>query len=389
MAHRSFRSLVVFALAIVLVSQMAAAFQRGVGGTTNRTGGNPNIPPPNLPIPDTVSQPTFISGKVLFETGTAPSEPIPIERICNGQVRREGYTDSNGHFQFQLGQNIGFHDASESTTGSFPGDRPSNVRQSPEMRRLQLQGCEMRAVLAGYQSSSVQLKPDASSWQIEVGSIFLKPLANVKGATISLTTMSAPKDARQAYEKAQKAYAQKKLGVAEKELLKATKVYPNFAAAWSLLGDIHAQENQFQPALKEYSQAVAIDPQFVNPNFGLAIIAVQEKRWQDAAQLTNHVTKLNAFAFPSAYFYNAVANYYLEKLDAAEESGRKFKTLDTSHHHPDIALLLGDICIRKNDLAGAAREMRDYLAFAPNAPDAEEIRTKLKKFEDMSKVSKQ
>ena len=389
MTFRSFRSFVVFVLALVLLSQMGAAFQRRGGGTNNRSAGNPNIPPPNLPIPDAISQPTFISGKVMFENGTSPSEPLAIERICNGQVRREGYTDSNGHFQLQLGQNIGFHDASESTTAQFPGDRPTNPRQDPEIRRLQLQGCELRAVLPGFQSSNVQIRLDPSSWQVEVGPIFLRPMENVQGATISLTTMTAPRDAREAYGKAQKAYAHRKMGDAEKQLLKATKIYPHFAAAWSLLGDIHVQQNQFEPALKEYSQAVAIDSQFVNPNFGLAIIAVQEKRWQDAVQLTDHVTKLNAFAFPAAYFYNAVANYYLEKLDAAEESGKKFKALDTHHHHPDIALLLGDIRIRKHDFAGAAREMRDYLASAPNAPDAEEIRAKAKRFEDMSKVSKQ
>ena len=388
MAHLSFRSLVILALGLALISQSASAFQRGSGSSNNRNNGSPNITPPSLPTPDTTSQPTFLSGKVMFEGGGAPSEPVAIERICNGTVRREGYSDSNGHFQFQMGQNIGFHDASESNVSTFPGDRPVNARQSPEMRRLQLQGCELRAVLAGFQSSTAPIRADASSWQIEVGVIFLKRMENVTGATISLTTMSAPKDAKQAYEKAQKIYAQNKLAEAEKELQKAVRIYPSFAAAWSLLGDVHARQNQFDQALKEYTQAVTIDPQFVNPNFGLSIIAVQEKRWLDAVQLTNHVTKLNAFAYPSAYFYNAVANYYLERLDAAEESARKFKALDTDHHHPDVALLLGDIRIRKNDYAGAAREMRDYLAVAPNAPDAAEVKAKAQRFEDLSGVAK-
>ncbi|HWZ43929.1 MAG TPA: tetratricopeptide repeat protein [Candidatus Saccharimonadales bacterium] len=390
MAHLFLRALSVASLGLALISQSAAAFQRGTGsGGTNRTGGNSNIPPPNLPVPDTAAQPTFLSGKVLFVGGGAPSEPVAIERLCNGAVRREGYTDSNGHFQFQVGQNVGFHDASESSVSQFPSDRPNSQRQGPELRRLQLQGCELRASLAGFQSSTVPIRPDASSWQIEVEAIFLKRMENVTGATISLTTISAPKEARQAYEKAQKAFGQNKLAEAEKGLEKAVTIYPNFATAWSLLGDLHARQNRFDQALKEYSQAVLIDAQFVNPNFGLAIIAVQEKRWLDAVQLTNHVTKMNAFAYPSAYFYNAVANYYLERLDAAEESAKKFKSLDTDHHHPDVALLLGDIRIRKNDYAGAAREMRDYLAIAPNAPDAEQIRAKAQKFEDIGVNGKQ
>jgi tetratricopeptide (TPR) repeat protein len=126
----------------------------------------------------------------------------------------------------------------------------------------------------------------------------------------------------------------------------------------------------------------------VNPDFGLAVIAIQQKRWLDAVQFSNQVIKLNAFAFPSAYFYNAVANYYLERLDAAEESGRKFKSIDTDHRHPDVALLLGDIRLRKSDYAGALTEMRDYLAAAPNAPNAPEIRAKVKHFEELGTSSK-
>ncbi|MBZ5522542.1 MAG: tetratricopeptide repeat protein [Acidobacteriia bacterium] len=387
MTHLSFRSLFVLALGLALISQSAAAFQRTTGGG-NRSGSNPNIPPPNLPAPDMNTQPTFLSGKVLLEGGNALSEPVVIERICNGTVHREGYTDSNGHYQFQTGQNIGFHDASESSASTFPVDRSTSTRQSPEMRRLALQGCELRAVLAGFQSSTSPIRPDLSSWQIDVAPIFLKRMENVTGATISLTTMNAPRDAKQAYEKAQKEYGQNKLAEAEKELQKAVRIYPSFASAWSLLGDVHARQNHFDVALQDYSQAVSIDPQFVNPNFGLAIIAVHEKRWQDAVQLTNQVTKLNAFAYPAAWFYNAVANYYLERLDAAEESAKKFKALDTDHRHPDVALLLGDIRLRKNDYAGAAREMRDYLAAAPNAPDADEVRAKVKRFEDMGDVAK-
>jgi len=378
-AH-SFRSLILTFTALVFFTATGAAFQ----GRSNRT---PSTPPPSSPTLDVTSQPTFLSGKVLFEGGGAPSEPVVIERICNGTVRREGYTDSNGHFQFQVGQNPGFHDASESNSTLTP-DRPNVARQAPEMRRLQLQNCELRGVLAGFQSSTVPIRSDANSWQIEVGAIFLKRMENVSGATISLTTMSAPRDARAAYEKAQKEFAKNKPAEAEKELEKAVRIYPNFAAAWCLLGDVHVRQSRFEDAMKEFTQSVTIDPQFVNPNFGLAVIAVQEKRWPDAAKWSGQVIKLNAFAFPSAYFYNAVANYYLERLDAAEESGRKFKAIDADHRHPDISLLLGDIRLRKNDYNGAATELREYLTAVPDAADASDVRARVKRYEELSVSSK-
>ena len=175
---------------------------------------------------------------------------------------------------------------------------------------------------------------------------------------------------------------------AEKDLKKAIQLYPHFAAAWSLLGDIHRQRNDFEEARNEYAQAIAADPQFVNPAYGLAMIAMQEKKWDDAVRLTDQVMKLNAAAFPLAYFFNAAANYNLQKFDAAEESGKKFKALDTQHSHPDVCLLLSYIYSRKQDYAGAAREIRDYLAASPNAPDAEALKTEAKRFEDLSVSAK-
>ena len=49
-------------------------------------------------------RPIFLSGRVLFDDGSKPSRDIVIQRVCMGNPRPEGYTDSKGHFSFQLGQ---------------------------------------------------------------------------------------------------------------------------------------------------------------------------------------------------------------------------------------------------------------------------------------------
>src|SRR5947209_804818 len=376
--------------AVFIFLQTTSALQRTGGGGTggNKTTTGPSTPQPRNPPPDTSLQPTFIFGKVVFDGGSAPPEPVVIERVCSGAAHREGYTDSRGQFQFQLGQNPGFQDASESEV-TLPGDRQTNSRMSQDGRRMLSQSCEFRAVLPGFQSTTVMLKLQGNSWNYDVGTIFLKRMDNVQGATISMTTMNAPKDARSAYEKAEKAFSRDKFADAENELNKAVQIYPNFAAAWSLLGDVHQQQNRLEEAIKDYNHSLAADPQFVNPSFGLGLVAMQEKRWQDAAQFTSHVSKLNALAFPAAYFYNAVSNYNMGKFNFAEESARKYKTLDTNHHHPEVCLLLGEIFTRKQDYAAAAQEMRDFLAISPNAPNAEEVRTKARNLEDLSVAKKQ
>lgn len=346
---------------------------------TGKGGGMPSKPNvgtvPTQPTQPTITaQPLFISGKVLMDGGGPPPESVVLERVCTDTVRREGYTDSKGSFQFQLDQNPGFQDASENGLTNTNSSSSNSLTRTQEAQKMKYQGCEIRAVLPGFVSSSVELQLLGNSWQYDLGTIFLKRIEGMPGTTISMTTLNAPNDAKHAYEKGKKDFAADKISEAEKELEKAVKIYPDFAAAWTLLGDIHQQQKQFDRAIKEYSQALAADPRFVNPSFGLALIAMQEKRWQDAVQLTDQVAKMNSVAFPAAYFYNAVANYNLGKVDLAEVSARKFKTLDTDHRHPDVLLVLSQIDIQKNDLTGAAQEMRDYLTQAPDSPKAAEVR---------------
>jgi tetratricopeptide (TPR) repeat protein len=368
-----------FLLSILAVGPSALLAQRGKGGSGNTSTGNGLPTQPNQPT--TTSPSLLIMGKVLLEGGGPPPEAVVIESVCNGTARRQGYTDNKGSFQFRLDQDSGFQDASENRGATDNTSSPvaSGVNQATKSR---YQGCEVRAVLAGFVSDSVALRLQGNDWQYNLGNIFLKHMEEMPGTTISMTTLNAPENAKKAYEKGRKAFDEGKFTAAEKELNQAVKVYPNFAAAWSLLGDMHQQQKQFEQAINEYSRALAADPRFVNPSFGLALIAMQQKRWQDASQLTDQVVKMNSAAYPSAYFYNAIANYNLGKIDAAEVSARRFKTLDTEHRHPDVSFLLGQIDIQKNDLGAAAQEMRDYVALAPDAPNAEQARQWLKHYED-------
>jgi Tfp pilus assembly protein PilF len=376
-----FSTLIAFVIALL---PPAATAQRG--GSTSSSPSR-NIPSTRTPgTPDSSTKPLFISGKVMLEGGGALPEPVAIERVCNGTVRREGYADVKGQFEFQLGLNITFQDASENDSRITPTSpsRSGNNGQRP----LDLSGCELRAVLAGYQSSVVILRiTDGDTWQDEVGTIFLKRIGNAPGTTISVTSMAAPRVAMRAYEKAQKIKAEKP-AEAEKELNKAVRIYPQFAAAWTLLGDIHRERHEFDAARTEYARAIAVDPQFVNPSYGLTMIAAQEKKWDDTIRLSDQVIKLNSAAYPLVYFLNAAANYNLRKFEAAEDSAKKFKALDTQHSHPDVCLLLSYLFSAKQDYAAAAREIREYLAVSPNSPDAESLKNEAKRFEDLSVSAK-
>ena len=388
-----------FVLALLTASAMAQRTSSGSSGTSNggrtTTTSTPSVntipQPGSVPNVQTERQILYISGSVALQDGAPPPEPVAIERVCGGNAHKEGYTDSKGHYQIQLGQNFELQDVSESgsTTGGFGMGGQSGLGSPSGMgmggvNPRDLIGCELRALLPGFQSSTVMIRVEGSFGEIRMDTILLQRLGGGSGSTISLTTMQAPNSARHAYDKAQKAIAKDNLKDAEKELTKAVQEFPKFAAAWALLGMVHQSFKQVDEASKDFTQSIAADPQYVKPYFGLAVIAVSAQNWKETVRLCEQVNRLGPLAYPEAYFFSGVAHYNLGNMDDAEKNVRKFLSLDSEHRRPVAALYLGDILARKQDFAGAAQQARNYLAMAPNAPDADTVRAKLKKLEEVS-----
>ncbi len=399
-------SIRIVSISSVMAAMMcvSAAAQRSSGGSSSSaptSGGRtpapsvqPSIPSPgtNFPNPSTQRQILYISGAVVMQDGTPPPEPVAIERVCGGAAHKEGYTDSKGRYQIQLGQNFEMQDVSESSNvssglGGISGGsgfgNPAGMGMGGVNPR-DLIGCEVRAMLPGFQSSTAMIRVEGAFGEIRMDTITLQRLGGGEGTTISLTTMQAPNNARKAYEKAQKDVTKNNLKDAEKELTKAVQEYPKFAAAWALLGMIHQDNKQIDQASNDYQQAINADPQYAKPYFGLAMIAANQQNWKETVRLSNQVNRLAPLAYPEAYFFGGVANYNLGNMDDAERSMRKFISLDSEHRRPVAALYLGDILARKQDFAGAAEQAKAYLALAPNAPNSQSVREKLKQLEQLS-----
>lgn len=394
---RSARISLVFAS--ILVFSFAVAAQRTGGGSSSTSGGTrtntpsatPTLPQPGTGFPNTQTerQVLYISGSVVLQDGTPPPEPVAIEKICGGSSHKEGYTDSKGHYQIQLGQNFELQDVSESGgSGGFGSSRSAMGSAGSGglggVNPRDLIGCELRAMLPGFQSSNVMIRVEGSFGEIRMDTITLQRLGGGSGTTISLTTMQAPTSARKAYEKAQKDISKENLKDAEKELDKAVEEFPKFAAAWALLGMIHQNSKQLDQATNDYTQSISSDPQYAKPYFGLAVIAANQQNWKDTVRFTEQVNRLAPLAYPEAYFFNGVANFNLGNMDDSERNIRKFLSLDAEHRRPMAVLYLGDILARKQDFAGAVEQAKAYLTIAPNAPNSPSIREKLKQLEQLN-----
>lgn len=388
--------------------------QGAPGGTPGAPGGIPgSIPgrgervPPlgeprerQQPFPE-MQRPIFLSGKVMLEDGSAPMDQVVIEKVCNGQPMPQGYTDSKGRFQFQLGNNMSMlPDASiGSAADSSPMDMTvgrGNMGGSQRggfggMQRgvseRDLIGCELRASLPGFRSDIINLTGRRVMDNPDVGTIVLRRLGHVEGLTISATTALAPKDARKAYEKGRESGKKNKLADAEKHFAKAVELYPKHAAAWFELGRLQENKKEFEAARKSYAESLAADGKFVSPYLQLAGLAASENNWQEVLDTTDRIIRLNPVDFPQAFFYNAIANLQLKKLDAAEKSAREAAKLDERHRIPKIEHVLGIILAQKNDFNAAAEHLRNYLKFAPKAGDVEHVKGQLAEIDRLRGVT--
>lgn len=335
-----------------------------------RSGSNSGSLGGGSPYPGSMPRPIFISGRVTGEAGEL-DEPVMIDRVCGGNVRREGYTDRRGYFGLQLGQNTSF--LADSTSGGFgPG-----MGQSGQVRERDLANCELRFSLAGYRPVEVNLGNHRSLDDSDVGTIILHSMSPDEGSTVSVTTMRAPKNASRALEKAVAAARKGKIDVAQKQLEKAVALYPNFALAWFQLGRLYERKNDPERARSAYRSSIAADPKFISPYENLYMLAARENKWAEVVELTDRVLTLDRYDFPEAYLYNGVANLNLRKHDAAEKVIRELLATEAGKRMPRAHYVLGVILGRKRDFAGSAEQLRWYLQAVPDAADAELARRQL------------
>jgi len=328
-----------------------------------------------------------INGHVVREDGTVPPFGIMIERDCGGGYRNEAYTEVSGYFSFQIGH--------VPLSNELPADpRPADQsiwRMAMEKRveppQFEVNLCMLRARLPGYRSSIVQISGDPGAAEVDVGTIVLYPNKKSKNATVSLTGLSAPKEARKAVERARLAIQKSELKKAAADLKKALSIHPKYPEAWYLLGHVDERLQLYREAEEAFHKAVALDASYVSPFLGLATAAWRRQDWADMMDWSARCLKLEPLRFPEAYLLNAVALYRMNMLDAAEETARKGAQVDTTHRAVKIHLVLAEIFYSKKNFSGSIQEMRNYLQFARRAPDAEEVRAVIKTREEAIRIT--
>lgn len=422
MGKRASALLVVFLGATVSMWAQEGGGQQGGGGTSAPAPTTPTQPSPGQPGPGQPGggrggqqqgtqepfgqqrqqmpefrRPVYLSGTVVMDDGTPPPEPVVIERICDGRRVPEGYTTSKGHFNIDLGGDNTLASADASVSGGGR-DRFSNdpfsaggtmVGGSAGLGQLNLMGCELRAVLPGFTSEAVQLGRRSVFDNPNVGTIILRRIGGVQGTSISFTSLAAPKEAKRAYEKALNETRKPKPNFKNtvKELDKAVAEYPQYAAAWYLLGRIRASENNSDGAREAFEKAIEADGKYLNPYTPLVRMALVEGRYGDAKQLSNYVLELNPH-MTEIQFFHAVASFELGEIEDAEKSLGMVQSSTDGKSYPGVHHLMGTILAKKGQFAPAAAEFRAFITSSPQSPQAIAVQRQLTEWEALGVIEK-
>lgn len=336
--------------------------------------------PNNSPIPAN-QNPLFLYGTILTAGGASLPESTSIEINCESQIVKAIHPELNGTFRFDLRGK--WQSDTDITAAVNPYDQqaPADTRSRTNYsvsgaspRRVS--ECDLRISAPGYQPIfQIVETQNPGITGVNAGVIVLTPVLIEPASAVSSNTLLVPKKARKQFDKGENDLRHNNLPAAARHLEKAVAQYGQFAAAWNDLGRIYLADRRNEKAGEAFSNAIAADPHFMPPYISLAELQLQESQFENAAATAGKALTVSP-GLAAADFLQAVANFKLNRLDAAEQSARAAEH-GPHQNLPQLHLLLADICLRKNDYSGAAQQMRSYLEEFPNGRFAAEVKNRL------------
>lgn len=236
-------------------------------------------------------------------------------------------------------------------------------------------------------SVPVTMAPIDTTWLLAAESCNSWTESSSHSPTVSIARLAVPGKASSEYQKGCGALKDKKLRDAEEHERNAIQLYPSYAAAWVVLGQILEAEDKRDDGRMACSQARSVDPNYVAPYLCLADLAATEENWQEESMLSGSALTLDPTDNAYSFYYAADAAFHLGDLAKAEKNAQNSVTLDKWHHLAQVHLLLAQIYKAKQDLMGEAAQLREFLKIAPNSADSAGVKSTLVKLE--AKTSQQ
>ncbi len=208
-----------------------------------------------------------------------------------------------------------------------------------------------------------------------------------KESFVSITTLAAPKPARKAYKKATKEMNKSApdLQVATRHLEQAIDEYPEYAAAWTLLGRVHRRGDDKQRAHQALQRATELDPKYLEPYPQLAHIATENRGWVEVLRLSKAMLKINPY-FVLGHYYKGSALLMTGNLAGAERAFHEALDTADASLFPASHYMLAEVYRSQRDVTLAAREYRLYASAARSGPAVDKAVRWLNEWEELGVI---
>ena len=322
--------------------------------------------------------PVILAGRVIIEGGARPPEPVVVWIDCGSRSLPQAYTDRRGRFSFQPGCNPVAAKSDASVRSAFFGGPVGNPLGAGR-GGVSLSACWLYTELPGYRSTRLWLGMWRPLRRNNVGTIVLSPIKGASGASVSFTTLTAPKKARKAYEKGAKALRsveEPDYATAIPLFEQAVDLHPEFAAAWEALGRARQGLGETASAREAFERSVDIDDRFLKPYLPLIEMAVAEKDWSGLEPLTDRYLAMSPGSMKLRLF-NSFAALKNGKSSKAEAMVEMIGNAGEMDNWPMSYLILAEVRCRREEFKEAAKLYEMYLRTVPYGQYSEVVKRML------------
>lgn len=315
-----------------------------------------------------------LQGKVVVRGNPLLWEPVTVMLSCaTGKTDLTTQTDANGNYAI--------------THVNLPQVYRTEDDSLVNQMRQHYEGCALRALLAGYHSTSVTITEKSLRDNPNLGNIELTPEEDAAGTEISTVGESASPEAAKDFDKGHQDWLHANYDAARKDLESAVQLSPNFAEAWYLLGRLQLRTD-LAAATTSMQKAVAADPKFVAPCIYLAGIAVDKRNWAEASRWTTQALALDPAGTAQLWYYEAQADYRMGKNEAARKAAETAMGMDPEHNWPNAEDVLALTLLSKGDYPDALTHLRSALTYAQAGPSSDLIKRQIAFIEQQDAATK-
>jgi tetratricopeptide (TPR) repeat protein len=205
----------------------------------------------------------------------------------------------------------------------------------------------------------------------DAGRLDMVPYGDISGTTVSLTSLAAPKEAKKAFEKAVKKFVSRDYDEAVEQLDQALELHPEYAAAWTLLGQVRMAQRLRPAAEAAFRKAIEADPNYVPPYSPLAQLLLVQRDMEALSEISAKGLELNPYDADLKYA-RAVSAFRLKDYENAAFYAQRLVETDDGVFFPDALFILAGAVKAQGDYERASRLFGEYYA---NRRNSRELRS--------------